>query len=74
MIVYSMWLNHSVVQILCKHVHTMVDFPKNTFSECIQLLLGVLLYWLVLYVNLTKLELSQRKELQLRKGLHEIQL
>jgi hypothetical protein len=28
-------------------------------------------YWLVLCVNLTQLELSQRKELQLRKGLHE---
>jgi hypothetical protein len=33
-----------------------------------------LLYWLVLGVNLTQLELSQRKELQLRKCLHEIQL
>jgi hypothetical protein len=32
------------------------------------------LYWLVLGVNLTQLELSQRKELQLRKCLHEIQL
>jgi hypothetical protein len=31
-------------------------------------------YWLVLCVNLTQLELSQRKELQLRKCLHEIQL
>jgi hypothetical protein len=33
-----------------------------------------LVYWLVLCVNLTQLELSQRKELQLRKCLHEIQL
>jgi hypothetical protein len=32
------------------------------------------LYWLVLCVNLTQLELSQRKEVQLRKCLHEIQL
>ena len=32
------------------------------------------LYWLVLCVNLTQLELSQRKELQLRKCLQEIQL
>jgi hypothetical protein len=32
------------------------------------------LYWLVLGINLTQLELSQRKELQLRKFLHEIQL
>jgi hypothetical protein len=32
------------------------------------------LYWLVLGVNLTQLELSQRKELQLGKCLHEIQL
>jgi hypothetical protein len=32
------------------------------------------LYWLVLGVNLTQLELSQRKELQLRKCLQEIQL
>jgi hypothetical protein len=31
-------------------------------------------YWLVLCVNLTQLELSQRKELQLGKCLHEIQL
>jgi hypothetical protein len=31
-------------------------------------------YWLVLCVNLTQLELSQRKELQVRKCLHEIQL
>jgi hypothetical protein len=33
-----------------------------------------LVYWLGLCVNLTQLELSQRKELQLRKCLHEIQL
>jgi hypothetical protein len=32
------------------------------------------LYWLVLCVKLTQLELSQRKELQVRKSLHEIQL
>jgi hypothetical protein len=31
-------------------------------------------YWLALCVNFTRLELSQRKELQLRKCLHEIQL
>jgi hypothetical protein len=31
-------------------------------------------YWLVLGVNLTQLELPQRQELQLRKCLHEIQL
>jgi hypothetical protein len=31
-------------------------------------------YWLVLCVNLTQLGLSQRKELQLGKCLHEIQL
>jgi hypothetical protein len=31
-------------------------------------------YWLVLCVNLTQLELSQRKELQLRKCLQKIQL
>ena len=33
-----------------------------------------ILYWLVLCVNLTQPELSQRKELQLRKCLQEIQL
>jgi hypothetical protein len=32
------------------------------------------LYWLVLGVNLTQLELLQRKDLQLGKCLHEIQL
>ena len=32
------------------------------------------MYWLVLCVNLTQLELSQRKELQLGKRLHGIQL
>jgi hypothetical protein len=32
------------------------------------------IYWLVLCVNLTQMELSQRKELQLRKCLHENQL
>ena len=32
------------------------------------------LYWLVLCVNLTQLELWQRKELQLGKCLHEVQL
>jgi len=40
---------------------------------CVKLTMGQL-YWLVLCVNLTQLELSQRKELQLRKCLHEIQL
>ena len=40
---------------------------------CVKLTRGQL-YWLVLCVNLTQLELSQRKELQLRKCLHEIQL
>jgi hypothetical protein len=34
----------------------------------------VIAHWLVLCVNLTQLELSQRKELQVRKCLHEIQL
>jgi hypothetical protein len=33
-----------------------------------------MVYWLVLGVNLTQLELSQRKEHQLGKCLHEIQL
>jgi hypothetical protein len=33
-----------------------------------------MLYWLVSCVNLTQLELSQRKEPPLRKCLHEIQL
>jgi hypothetical protein len=36
--------------------------------------LGNQLYWLVLCVNLTQLESSQRKKLQVRKCLHEIQL
>ena len=40
---------------------------------CVKLTRGQL-YWLVLCVNLTQLELSQRKELQVRKCLHEIQL
>jgi hypothetical protein len=40
---------------------------------CVKLTRGQL-YWLVLHVNLTQLELSQRKELQLRKCFHEIQL
>jgi hypothetical protein len=35
---------------------------------------GCTLYWLVLCVNLTQLELSQRKEPPLRKCLHESQL
>ena len=35
---------------------------------------GTMVYWLVLCVNLTQLELSQRKELHLRKCLHEIQM
>ena len=40
---------------------------------CVKLTRGQL-YWLVLCVNLTQMELSQRKELQLRKCLHEIQV
>jgi hypothetical protein len=47
-----------------------IGFPQLRSTWCDD----ACLYWLVLGVNLTQLELSQRKELQLRKCLHEIQL
>jgi hypothetical protein len=45
--------------------HLTIEFKRDT---------NLKVYSLVLCVNLTQLELSQRKELQLRKCLHEIQL
>jgi hypothetical protein len=62
-----------MTKIVCPHfVCTTLSLLKLELNYTLFWSLGV--YWLVLCVNLTQLELSQRKELQLRKCLHEIQL
>jgi hypothetical protein len=53
---------------------TMYNFLKTAKMISKVVVPACKLYWLVLCVNLIQLELAQRKELQLRTYLYEIQL